>query len=435
MFTTRRRPAAVAAAALTLAGTLALTACSGSGGASAEVEPYDPDQEVTIDVTWWGNDDRATKYEQAIALFNDEYPNITVATTFTDYPAYWDKRKTEAAGGGLPDVMQFDYTYVREFGESGLLADLGQFYGDEIDTEGIDDAVLDSGKIDDAYYAVPTGTNAWALFENQTLTASSGAEAYAGGGDWTDYDDYLTSVKDATGGSVYGGTDYTGRIQFFELWMRQQGKDLFTEDGEVNFTEDELGEFLELGQGLRDDDEVVPASKVEEIKPVSPFGAGLATSEFSWDNFGAGYQGDLGTDAELSLAAPPTLDDSVKDLYLKPALMFASSAKSDQPAASAIFIDFMLNTPEVGGVFGASLGIPASESAREGADLAGLDAQVAEYEQTIADRIGEAPPVPVIGYGSLEQSWLDLGASLGLGAITADEFVKQFFDEISVVVE
>ena len=67
---------------------------------------------------------RAELYNEAIAAFNEEYPNITVNSTFLGFPEFWEKRQTEAAGGNLPDVMQFDYSYLRQYSENGLLLDL-----------------------------------------------------------------------------------------------------------------------------------------------------------------------------------------------------------------------------------------------------------------------------------------------------------------------
>ena len=85
--------AVVSAAALTLA------SCAGDGGGSVE---YDPDADVTLTFAFWGNDDRAERYNQLIEAFQTDQPNITVNTTFTDFPSYWEKRQTEVAGGGLP---------------------------------------------------------------------------------------------------------------------------------------------------------------------------------------------------------------------------------------------------------------------------------------------------------------------------------------------
>src|SRR5512139_650990 len=113
MFTSNGRRRMLAAAAITGAAALALAGCASGGG--SEASGYDPEEEVTLNFTWWGNDDRAQRYQQLIDAFEEEHPNITIKGTFTDFPSYWEKRKTEAAGGGLPDVWQFSDSYLREY--------------------------------------------------------------------------------------------------------------------------------------------------------------------------------------------------------------------------------------------------------------------------------------------------------------------------------
>ena len=94
---------------------------SGSTATPDAAPTFDPDEEVTLDLAFWGNDVRAELYNEAIAAFNEEYPNITVNATFLGFPEFWEKRQTEAAGGNLPDVMQFDYSYLRQYSENNLL--------------------------------------------------------------------------------------------------------------------------------------------------------------------------------------------------------------------------------------------------------------------------------------------------------------------------
>ncbi|GMM95951.1 ABC transporter substrate-binding protein [Microbacterium luteum] len=101
----------VVTAAVVSAAALTLASCAGDGGSSGE---YDPDADVTLTFAFWGNDDRADRYNQLIEAFQTEHPNITVNTTFTDFPSYWEKRQTEVAGGGLPDVFQFSDSYLRQ---------------------------------------------------------------------------------------------------------------------------------------------------------------------------------------------------------------------------------------------------------------------------------------------------------------------------------
>jgi multiple sugar transport system substrate-binding protein len=202
-------PRLLAAAALTATAALVLAGCSGD--TSDDAAAFDPDEKVTIDFAFWGNDDRATRYNDLIAAFNEEYPNITINTSFTDFPSFWEKRQTEAAGGGLPDVFQFSDSYLRQYAESGNLLDLGEV-ADYVDTTTFDESLLGTGALDGTQYSLPTGYSLWANFVNDDLVAQAGVEAPEAGGSFADFDEWMASVTDATGGAVYGGTDYTQRI-------------------------------------------------------------------------------------------------------------------------------------------------------------------------------------------------------------------------------
>lgn len=423
-------PRAGSGVAVTVAAALMLTACGGGNGGGEAAATVDPNEEITLNFTWWGNEDRAERYEEAIALFEEEFPNIEVNGTFMDFPSYWEKRQTEAAGGGLPDVMQFDYSYLRQYGQNGLLLDLSDYVGNGLTTDTIDETLLATGQLEDQTLAIPTGYNAWSLFENPAVLEQAGVEGYEGGTSWEEYDAYMAGVTEAAGGEIYGGTDYTGRIQNFELQLRQEGRELFTEEGELNFTQEELAEFWSSAEELREN-VTIPARQLEELAPKSGFGANLTASEMTWSNFMGGYLGDTGAE-ELTILAPPTSDPSARDLYQKPSMLHAVSAGTEHPEAAVVFIEFLINTPEVGGIFGASLGVPASETALEGAALEGPELEVKEYLDSVADRIGDPPAAPVVGYGALENTFLTLGTSIGLDAISPEDAAQQFFDEAAV---
>ena len=428
MFMTRARRHLLTAAALTAAAMLALTACASGGGEPAAA--YDPDEEVTLQFTWWGNDDRAQRYQQLIDAFQAEHPNITIDGTFTDFPSYWEKRTTEAAGGGLPDVWQFSDSYLREYAEPGLLLDL-ETVAEYIDFDAFEESLQQTGQLEGVQYSLPTGYSAWAVFLNDGLLAQAGVEPYEGGTSPEEYTEWMKSVTDATGGTIYGGTDMTQRIQTFENVLRAQGGNLYTEDGELGFTEDELRDFWDSGADARDG-VTVPEQRLAETFPKSGFGAGLTASEASWSNFLGGYLADSGAES-VTLVAPPTDEPDSKDLYRQAGLQVAISADTEHPEAAALWLDFVVNSEEAGEIFGTTLGFPASETKLAGTTLEGIDAQVADYLESVADRIGEAPPVPVVGYGSLEQTFWDLGKSIGLGALSVDDAVEQFFGEAKVI--
>lgn len=435
MFNIRRRRASVAGLALAAGAALALTACSGGGGGDASPS-FDPDEKVTLTFAFWGNDVRAAMYDEAIAAFNEEYPNIEVQSSFLGFPEFWEKRQTEAAGGGLPDVMQFDYSYLRQYSENGLLLDLEPYLGNIIDTEPLAQNILDIGVVNDETTGIPTSTNAWGEYSNTKLLEQVGVEPFAGGS-WEDYDAWMKQVTDAAaaqGVELWGGTDWTGRIQNFEVQQRAKGEDLFTEEGEPNFTEEDLAAFWEQGDTIRTDGTVINQQRLEEVYPLSGFDAALTASELTWDNFGAGYLGNLGEGfTELGLSEPPVTEEGAKDLYLKPSMLHSIASTTDHPEAAATLLNFLVNAPEVGAAFGTNRGIPASETQLEGAELDPLGQQIADYEASIEDRLGDAPPVPIVGYGTLEEKFRQIGQELGYGTMTVDEAVDQFFNEMDVV--
>ncbi|GAA1973774.1 ABC transporter substrate-binding protein [Microbacterium pumilum] len=429
MFSKKRAGSALA---LATGAALILAGCAGGGATPESAATYDPDEKVTLDLAFWGNDVRADLYNQVIEEFNKEYPNITVNTSFLGFPEFWEKRQTEAAGGGLPDVMQFDYSYLRQYAENGLLLDLDPYLGDIIETEPLGQSILDIGVVDDTTYAIPTSTNAWGMYTNPKLLETAGVDEFAGGS-WEDYTEWMGEVTDASDGDIYGGTDYTGRIQNFEVQLRAEGSYLFSEDGEPGFDEARLTEFWESGADARDGI-TVPQQRLEELLPLSGFDAGVSASELTWDNFGAGYLANLGADyTELGLIAPPVTVEGSKDLYLKPSMLHAIAETTEHPAAAAELVNFLINSPESGKIFGSNRGIPASTTALEGAELDPISQQIADYEVTIADRLGEAPPVPIVGAGTLEEKFRQLGTELGFGTITVEDAVSQFFSEMDVV--
>lgn len=427
MFSKKRALAAVAIAA---GAAVALAGCS--GGTPETAGTLDPDEEVTLDLAFWGNDVRAELYDEVIAAFEEEYPNITVNSTFLGFPEFWEKRQTEAAGGNLPDVMQFDYSYLRQYSENGLLLDLDPYLGGIIETEPLSDQILSIGVVGGTTYGIPTSTNAWGLFTNPTLLDEVGVDDFAGGS-WEDYSDWMAEVTDASGGDVYGGADYTGRIQNFEIQLRSEGSYVFSDDGEPGFDEARLAEFWNEGQPLRDGI-TTPQQTAEELAPLGPFDSAVSASELTWDNFGAGYLANLGEGyPELSLLAPPVTVEGTQDLYLKPSMLHAVAANTDHPEAAATLVNFLINSPQSGEIFGTNRGLPASETALAAAQLDDLSQKIADYEASIADRLGDAPPVPIVGYGTLEEKFRQLGAELGFGTITVDDAVSQFFTEMDVV--
>jgi multiple sugar transport system substrate-binding protein len=417
---TRKAAGAVAA---TAAFTLVLTACGGGDDSAEGGEGGD----VTLTVAWWGNDDRAAKYEESIDLFEEANPNITVQTQFQAWDDYWTARNTEAAGQSLPDVFQMDLSYLRQYGGTGQLADLA---GSPIDTAGFEEALLSSGQIDGAQYGIPTSQNTLALFYNGDLLDEVGIEPPAEGYTWEDFNTFAAEVSEAGADmdpQVYGTGDYTGTFWFFLQWLIQQGTEPFTDDGQLAFDESQMTEFLNLASDLRESDQLFPTERTTQLLPLGGFTVNEAAAEMSWDNFLAGYISDSGTE-NIQMLPMPSGDNGPQQFW-KPSMLLSSGANSEHPEEAAELIDFLVNDPEVGRIFGTSKGVPAVAAQRDAMEVeeGSVDATVLEYEESVAPDVTEPAPLPVEGFGSIEAEYKRLAEELGYGNITVDEFVEQWF--------
>ncbi|MFC6016863.1 ABC transporter substrate-binding protein [Plantactinospora solaniradicis] len=379
----------------------------------------------TLRYSWWGNAERADLMKQAIALFESKNSDIKVTPSFQEYEAYWQKMATETAGGNAPDVLQMDFSYLREYADRGVLYDLKKQTGDNLVLGDLLPGFQGAGEVDGALYGVPVGGNTWSMYYNPALFTRAGVPAPAVGWTWQDYRDAMEKVTRATGS--YGGGNYTGIIYNLEVQLRQRGGQLFTADGKLGFTKEQLTAFWTEGQELIKAKVVLPVDKAVQIKPRSGFVDDLIASELGWDNFLVRYAAE--TKTPLKLAPVPTDNPGQLGQYLKPAMLLSASSRTKHPEAAARLISFLINDPEVGRIFGGNRGLPATNAQRAAAQLQGPLAEVAAYEKGIADQLTKAPPAPPKGAGTVETAFIRISEELHYGRISVAQAVDRFFAE------
>ncbi|GIG27846.1 ABC transporter substrate-binding protein [Cellulomonas marina] len=397
---------------------------------------------MTLNFTFWGNDDRASRYQQAIDLFNEEYTDISITSSFAAFADYWPARTTEAAGRALPDVMQFDLSYLREFSENGQLLDLAPYVENEtIDLSGYDETLLEAGVLDGKTIGIPTSTNTLAMFENPNVTQAAGA-TFPDDADysWEDLNGFIEDVSasgtsTADGYQLYGSGDYTGTFWFFIQWLLQNGVTPFNEDGTLGFDEADVVEFLGLTADLREADQLYPVERATSLLPKGGFTVNEVASEMSWDNFLTQYTTDSGTD-NLEMHQLPSIEPGEKALFYKPSMLLSAGANTEHPVEAALFINFLLTDPEVGTIFGTSKGVPADEEQRAAVDVTegSVDAKVIAYEEEVAEQVTEATPIPVKGFGTIEAKWRTLAEELAYGNLDPEGFATEWFAEAEMAI-
>ncbi|MBE1878749.1 ABC transporter substrate-binding protein [Myceligenerans pegani] len=402
---------------------LAAAGCGGSGqGGEGE--------DVVLDFAWWGDETRAERYEQAVALFEEQNPGVDVRTSYASFSDYWTARNTEAAGGALPDVIQMDVAYLAEYSLNGQVAPLDEHLGETIDVSEIPESLLPSVQVDGQTTAIPTSTNTLGTLYNADTMDALGLDIPEDGPlSWDDYDALLTDIAEAGAEEaepVYGASNYTTVFWLFQIWLAQQGKALFDGEGGLGFDEADLAEWWGRAEPLYESGAFVPQQQLDQIEGADAIGLGVTASETSWDNFLVRFSEGAGG-AEMVMVPPPADDPDERGLFLKASLMLSMASNTDHPEEAASFIDFIVNDPEVGEIFGMSRGVPASSAALEGWEAEGLDAQILEYEQSVQDYVSPAPP-PAVGFGTMEAEFARIAEEIGHGAVTVDEGVDQWFE-------
>lgn len=103
---------------------------------------------------------------------------------------------------------------------------------------------------------------------------------------------------------------------------------------------------------------------------------------------------------------------------------------------AATLINFLLTNPEVGAIFGTSKGVPADSEQRAAVDAAegSVDAKVMAYEEMIAETETTTAPIPVKGFGTIEEKWRTLGEELNYGNITVEQFASEWWAEAEMAI-
>ncbi|WP_067135196.1 ABC transporter substrate-binding protein [Microtetraspora malaysiensis] len=218
-----RMLAAAAVAVLTMAGT---AACGGSADDSGA---------VTLKLGFYAaaGDPADTTMRELVKEFTAANPTIKVELDVAPYVKFFERLRTQIAGGQAPQVWLSDGVLVQEFAARGALADLT----DRVKTVNADDysGIELNRDAKGRIYGFPQGAQTPVLFYNKKLFADAKvAEPTA---DWT-YDDLAAAAKKLTKDTngdgkpdTYGFRTYSPG--FTESWwpiIKAYGGDIVTDD-------------------------------------------------------------------------------------------------------------------------------------------------------------------------------------------------------------
>ncbi|MCT9869038.1 ABC transporter substrate-binding protein [Paenarthrobacter aurescens] len=426
---TRRKLRASALVAATAAAVLALTACGGGGS-----EAKSADGKVELRFAWWGGDKRAQVTQAAIAAFEAENPNIKIKPEYGDWSGYWDKLATQVAANDAPDIIQMDEKYITEYSTRGALLDLSKY---DIDTSKLDQAALDAGKGEKGLTGIAAGINAATILANPAVFQAAGV-ALPDDKTWTweDFERISAEVTAKSPKGTYGAAAYGTDEASLGVWLRQNGKSLYTDDGKLGFEPSDIAEWWSFLKELSEKKAVPSASEVVEAEAAPLDQSGLATGKnglaFWWSNQLPALEKAAG--GELQILRFPSKTGKAADakLWYKASQFWSASSRTKHPEETAKFINFLTNNVKAGEALLADRGVYPNSEVREAIapKLAKADVKVVDFIDQIKGELGEAPAAPPKGAGAIQEIVKRYTSEVLFDRLSTEEAGKKAVDEM-----
>ncbi|MCQ8187777.1 ABC transporter substrate-binding protein [Streptomyces rugosispiralis] len=425
----RRAVLAAAAVGLSTVLTSTLSGCSAASGSTSGG--------VTLTFSWWGNDDRAARTEKAVRLFEKEHPGVTVRTSNGEFTSYLQKLSTQAAGGGIPDVVQLDYRQVSQYAGGEAIMPLDDLVkARTIRTSEMDKGLLRTGTYQGGQYALPMGRGITGYAYDSAVYKKAGIPAPPPSWTWQDWGAANKKIaalglKSPDGRPFTGSNDGGGNEDVFETWLRGRGGKLYAGQSELGFTEDDLTAFWSFCDSLRKDGAIAEARDTVQAKSTetSPIGRRLAAADFTWDAPFPGYTGLLGEDIHF---APVPTTGGHQGSYFKPSMLLGIGANSEHPEEAAQLIDFLLNDQRAGDILGFSRSTPPNRkiAARVAKTLQGPEREIYDYAQTMEKYgLDDPPTAPPPGDLAIQTAFKRGYQRVMYGMATPRQAARELIDE------
>ena len=406
--------------------------------------PQEPDdKQVEIRFAWWGDTERNERYDAIVELFMAENPHVTVITEPATWDDYWTRLSTQTAGGNAPTLFGMHPQFASDYALRDALLDLEPFVTSGIiDVSEIDTPVIDSGRVSGNLYQISQGVTFQGFIANTSLLEAHGVTFPVSSEDWT-WDDFLEQARiftDASDGSTWFSMDQSGAWIGFRYFQRQVGGDIFTEDGELNVTEERLVEWFEMWNELREIDAIPdPAMTTEDgQRPLEQ--RLLSTGEIAMQLFPANqlhlYQAQREEDHFDMLRVPTSgANDVQRGEFIEGAYFsIASTATPEEAKAAAALISFWVNSEDAIDIFLLEQGVPANNrlSERIIPKLGETQGKAIEFVNDLMP-IADTAVAPPLGAGEINGIFSLVAEQVSHGVSTPEQAATEFIRQATEV--
>jgi multiple sugar transport system substrate-binding protein len=412
--------------------TMGLGACApGSSGGSGSQGGGGQGGKTNLALAWWGNPTRNKNTQAMIDAYQQANPNVAISGQPGEFNSYWDKLATQTAGGQAPDIIQMDMNYIAEYGTRGALLDLSK-----VDTSKFVEGTVDSGKINGKLVGVNAGINSALIFANPKVFEKAKMDLPDDKTwTWDQMMDVGAEVASKAGVS-FGVASLMGSDALFGTFVRQQGKELFTENG-LGFDVAEAQAWYDLMlKGVKAKALGTTAQISEEsAKPLdqSAIVVGTAAMQYYNSNQLEAVSAAAGGQLMKMLRGPSLAGKATeRKTWYKASMLWSASAKTKNPDAATAWINWFANTPDAANIDRAERGIPPNADilAEVKPKLSAAQQVVAKYIEDIKTEVATTPIAPPPGGGKIAEILFRHGTDVLFGKTSSAEGAQKFVDEL-----
>jgi multiple sugar transport system substrate-binding protein len=417
---------------------LVVTAVGCSSGApagdnkqSAVKEPgKDP---VTLRVAWWGGQARHDYTLKVIDMYMKKYPNVKIETEYSSFDDYWKKLAPQAAANQLPDVIQMDYAYIKQFSDRNQLVDLTPYTKNGLlDVSSIGKDIIEVGSVNGKFNAITLGVNALGTFVDADMMKKAGIE-FNKNWTWADMEAYAAKLK-ANGKLV------TQNMQvdvYFNYYLRTLGQKLFNADGTaLGYTDDKMfADYFKMYQKWYDAGYILPLDKLAQKKLLpedDEFAFGNSASVEAWSNQFLAFSQAAKRPVDL---VPPPGPNVNKGLFMKPSMYFSITSNSKVKDEAARFVDFFVNDIEANKIIKGERGVPVSSKVKEALKplLTPEETKVFDYVSWAEKNSSPNDPPDPVGAAEIRTMLKDMAEQVLYKKISAEDAAAKFKKDASAI--
>ena len=315
------------------------------------------DEPCTITFSWWGNDDRAKYTLAGIEEFSRLYPHITVTPEYGPWSGYEDAFEKKFSEGTNTDVMQINADWLYKYSKDGNgFYDLNKL-DDYIDYYNFTLSDLESGSIKGKLNAIPIAFNTIIPIYDESILKANGISIP------NSWDDLFAAGKKLKAKNLYLlGINAKHLFLLSIAWFEQtHSKKVFSADQTFAISDSEYAELVDFARRMIREHVIHP--DVNSFT-ASAFKSKKLAGAIAWCNEASTLSAmieSIGGQAVLGNFITAA-DAKESGWYVKPVSMYAIKKDCPHPKEAAIFINFLLNNPEMALLQKCDKGVPASNT-------------------------------------------------------------------------